>query len=60
MKIFKRIEKFTLAYPAAMVGMLATGAFIAAVEHSLVPAIVQALCACALACTIKRVPAEKT
>lgn len=54
MKIFKRVEKFTLAYPAALVGLLGTGAVIAAVEHSNVPAIVQGVFAFALACTIKR------
>lgn len=53
MKIISQIGQFTRSKPALLVGLLIASAGIAAIERSFVPAVVQALCAAALACTIK-------
>lgn len=52
MKLLDGIGKLLHSYPAIMVGLLAGGALVSAAEYSLVPAILQAVCAGAMACMI--------
>jgi hypothetical protein len=48
------ISSFAQRYPALLVGLLAAGAVIAALERSIVPALIQAACAAVLGCSVKR------
>lgn len=52
-KFTHQVASFIGRYPALLVGLLAGGALISAFEKSLVPAVLQALCALAVACTVK-------
>lgn len=53
-KAMNHIAALVAKYPALFVGMLAGGALISAAERSLIPALMQGICALSLACTIKR------